>query len=90
MKIVRVEKCEWCPYKSWDNLCTYLQYLPIEDIMSIPAWCPLEDAQRCEWKDDGYGDYAAQCGGYFSFDHDIVDDKYCPHCGRRIEVKDGQ
>ncbi len=48
------------------------------------------DAQRCEWKDDGYGDYAAQCGGYFSFDHDIVDDKYCPHCGKRIEVKDGQ
>jgi hypothetical protein len=48
------------------------------------------DAQRCEWKDDGYGDYAAQCGGYFSFDHDIVDDKYCPCCGRRIEVKDGQ
>ena len=48
----------------------------------------LLDAQRCEWKDDGYGDYAAQCGGYFSFDHDIVDDKYCPHCGRRIEVKD--
>jgi len=37
----------------------------------------LLDAQRCEWKDDGYGDYAAQCGGYFSFDHDIVDDKYC-------------
>ena len=50
----------------------------------------LLDAQRCEWKDDGYGDYAAQCGGYFSFDHDIVDDKYCPHCGLRIEVKDGQ
>ena len=55
-----------------------------DDILS------LLDAERCEWKDDGYGDYAAQCGGYFSFDHDIVDDKYCPHCGRRIEVKDGQ
>jgi hypothetical protein len=50
----------------------------------------LLDAERCEWKDDGYGDYAAQCGRYFSFGHDIVDDKYCPHCGRRIEVKDGQ
>jgi hypothetical protein len=46
VKIVRVEKCEWCPYKSWDNLCTYLQYLPIEDIMSIPAWCPLPDAKE--------------------------------------------
>ncbi len=50
VKIIRVEKCEWCPYKSWDNLCTYLQYLPIEDIMSIPAWCPLPDTKEA---DDG-------------------------------------
>ncbi len=68
----------------------YGYYAPDRAVELADSILSLLDAQRCEWKDDGYGDYAAQCGGYFSFDHDIVDDKYCPHCGRRIEVKDGQ
>lgn len=52
------------------------------------------DAQRCEWTEED-GIVQTGCGTELWFD-DIVDDHYakqcpfCPCCGRRIEVKDGQ
>jgi hypothetical protein len=54
----------------------------------------LIDTQRCEWTEED-GIAQTGCGTELWFD-DIVDEHYakqcpfCPCCGRRIEVKDGQ
>jgi hypothetical protein len=67
-----------------------------DSILSLPALREaLEQATgTCEWAEED-GIVQTGCGTELWFD-DIVDDHYakqcpfCPCCGKRIEVKDGQ
>ena len=44
MKVIKVENCVTCPYRTFENLCSCRQYLPVnDDTSTIPDWCPLED-----------------------------------------------
>lgn len=42
MKVVYIEKCIECPHFMQPDYC-FKKCLNIEDILSIPEWCPLKD-----------------------------------------------
>ena len=45
MRIIKVKKCEECPYLKgflFVSQCKLVYYKEIEDINKIPDWCPLE------------------------------------------------
>ena len=49
-KIIKIERiikmCLSCRYKDWyifKYRCAWKDYKDIEDITTIPEWCPLED-----------------------------------------------
>ena len=44
MKIIEVYDCASCPYRDMDNTCA-LKLEEIENIHTIPDWCPLEDEE---------------------------------------------
>ena len=49
----------------------------------------LINSQRCEWEHDIEGDWRTGCKAWFAYDYS-TEDSFCPCCGKRIEVKDGQ
>lgn len=51
MKIITVEWCVTCPYKTEKNMrVDYVNWCKcgrmIENIYTIPEWCPLEDYEE--------------------------------------------
>ena len=47
------------------------------------------DGQRCVWEHDIEGDWRTGCKAWYAYDYS-TEDSFCPSCGKRIEVKDGQ
>lgn len=68
---------------------TQQDHIDIDEDTETDRILSLIDAQRCVWTPDKFGDWETECHGWFSFDHDM-EDEFCPCCGKRVEVKDGQ
>lgn len=56
-KMIEIENCSVCPYKSWNenyktSECTQKNNKVIYTIDKIPAWCPLPEIPECQITED--------------------------------------
>jgi len=51
----------------------------------------MTDKTKCEWDRDNDGCYESTCENAFEFNDGTFEEngfKFCPYCGREIEVKE--
>ena len=74
---------------------TIAKAVPAERLLSRPSWCPLIEVkiEHSRWIKDGDEAKCEKCGreaAYQIVDNHWAYENFCPHCGSRMNSKEGE